>query len=49
MHLTPGVVHNFTKAVDISDFNQLCTNKIPDFALKRAGGNPKSSDLSSQQ
>ena len=24
MHLTPGVVHNFTKAMDAYDFSHLC-------------------------
>ena len=49
MHLTPGVVHNFTKAVGVWDFCPLCTKKIPDSYSKREGGNPGNSGLSSQQ
>ena len=35
MHLTPGVVHNFPKAVGVYDFCPLCTYKIPDSYSKR--------------
>ena len=49
MHLTSGVVHNFPKAVGVSDFCPLCTKKIPDSCLKRAGGNPWNSGVSSHQ
>ena len=27
MHLTPGVVHNFPKAVSVKDFCPLCTKR----------------------
>ena len=53
MHLTPGVVHNFPKAVDVKDFCPLCTKRsqipIPRSYSKREGGNPGNSGLSSQQ
>ena len=47
MRLTPGVVHNFPKAVDVLDFCPLCTKIY--FYSKREGGNPGISGLSSQQ
>ena len=47
MHLSPGVVHDFQNAV--GDFCPLCTQKIPESSLKRVGGNPGNSGLSSQQ
>ena len=49
MHLSPGVVHNFPKAVGVKDFCPLCTKKIPDSYSRREGGNPGNSGLSSQQ
>ena len=49
MHLTPGVVHNFAKAVGVYDFCPICTTTIPESYSKRAGGNPGNSGLSSQQ
>ena len=49
MHVTPEVVHNFPKAVDVYDFCPLSTKKIPESSSKRAGGNPGNSGLSSQQ
>ena len=51
MHLTgtPGVVHNFPKAVGVEDLGSLCTKKIPDSYSKREDGNPGKSGLSSQQ
>ena len=49
MHLTPGVVHNFPKAVGFIEFLSPMHNKIPDSYSKREGGNPGNSDLSSQQ
>ena len=45
MHLTPGVIHNFPKAVDVLSKHK----KLPDSYLKREGGNPGNSGLSSQQ
>ena len=47
MHLTPGVVHNFPKAV--GGFLSPMRIKIPDSYSKREGGNPGNSGLSSQQ
>ena len=47
MHLTPGVVHNFPKAVGV--FLSPMHKKIPDSYSKREGGNPGNSGLSSQQ
>ena len=46
MHLTPGVVHNFPKAVGVYNFCPLCTKRIPEASSKRAGRN---SGLSYQQ
>ena len=37
MHLTPGLVHNFPKAMVVYDFCLLCTK---DSYSKREGGNP---------
>ena len=38
IHLTPGVVHNFRKAVDVKEFCPLCTNisQIPIQKVKGA-------------
>ena len=50
MHLTPGVVHNFPKSVsECIGFLSPIHKKIPDFYLKREGGNLGNSGLSSQQ
>ena len=51
MHLTPGVVHNFPKAVGVKDFCPLMhkIKKIPDSYSKREGGSAGNSNLSSQQ
>ena len=38
MHLTPGVVHNFPKAVGVEDFCPLCTNIF--LLKKRKGSTP---------
>ena len=46
MHHTPGVVHNFPKAVGIG-FLFPMHKKIPDSYSKREGGNPGNSGLSS--
>ena len=48
MHLTPGVVHNFPKAVGVR-ISVHMHKKIPDSYLKREGGNPGNSGLSPQQ
>ena len=50
MHLTPGVVHNFPKAVGVQDFCPLLYmhKKIPDSYLKREGGNPGNSGLNNR-
>ena len=40
MHLTPGVVHNFPKAVGVKDFCPLCTKKFLHSFSKRRGKPP---------
>ena len=40
MHLTPGVVHNFPKAVGVEDFCPLCT-KYPRFLFQKRRGQPQ--------
>ena len=47
MHLTPGMVHNFPKAV--VGFLSPMHKKIPDSHSKRERDNPGNSGLSSQQ
>ena len=37
MHLSPGVVHNFPKAVGIHDFCPICT-KSPKFLFEKEKG-----------
>ena len=49
MHLTPGVVYNFPKAVGVYDFCPLCTKRSQIPIRKEKGGNPGNSGLSSQQ
>ena len=49
MHLTPGVVHNFPKAVSAQDFCPICTKRSQIPIRKREGGNPGNSGVSSQQ
>ena len=48
MHPIPEVVHNFPKAVGVKDLCSLCTEKIPESSLKRAGGNPGNSGFAFQ-
>ena len=40
MHLTPGVVHNFPKAVDVWDFCPLCTKRYQIPIHKEKGATP---------
>ena len=49
MHLTPGVVHNFPKAVGVWYFCPLCTKRSQFPIRKKEGSNPGNSGLSSQQ
>ena len=37
IHLTPGVVHNFSKDVGVYDFCPLCT-KIPQIPIRKEKG-----------
>ena len=39
MHLNPGVVHNFPKAVGVLDVCALCTKRSQIPVLKREGSN----------
>ena len=48
MHLTPGVVQKLPKGCGIGYLSPM-HKKIPESYLKRAGGNPWNSGLSSQQ
>ena len=40
MHLTPGVVHNFPKAVGVKDFCPLCT-QIYQIPILKEKGKPR--------
>ena len=40
MHLTPGVVHNFPKAVGVWDFCPLCTKRSQIPIRKEKGATP---------
>ena len=40
MHLTPGVVHNFPKAVGVKDFCPLCTQIYQIPIRKEKGATP---------
>ena len=48
MHLAPGVVHDYPKAVGVI-FVPYAQKKIPESSLKRAGCKPGNSGLLSQQ
>ena len=41
MHLTPGVVHNFPKAVGVHDFCPLCTKRYQIPIRKEKGATPR--------
>ena len=49
MHLTPGVVHNFPKAVGVQGFCPLCTKRSQINILKEKEGNSGNAGLFSQQ
>ena len=40
MHLTPGVIHNFPKAVSVQNVCSLCAKTSHILSIKESGGNP---------
>ena len=48
MHLTPGVVHNFLKAVGVEDVCPLCTKRLQ-IPIRAKSRQPENSGILSQQ